>query len=128
MHARSLIAVAMVFGLVHALSGSATTTLDPKKAEVVTTDITHFWQAFDESAKVSTERQPDVYRREYFDLASQGLKDYTAFRRVTAETLAAHVEQNRDAYATIRPYINEVVKQKPLIQAAFRRLKALYPT
>jgi hypothetical protein len=50
-----------------------------------------------------------------------------AFRHVTAETLAVHVEQNRDCYTKIRPYINDVVKQKPVIQAAFRRLKALYP-
>ena len=122
------IAVAIVFGLIRALNGSTTTTtLDPNEAEVVTTDVAHFWRAFDESAKVSTERRVDVYRREYFDLASQGLKDYAAFRHVTAETLAAHVEQNRDYYTTIRPYINEVVKQKPVIQAAFRRLKALYP-
>jgi hypothetical protein len=127
-HAQSLIAVTMVFGLVHTLCGStSTTTLDPNKAEVVTADVVHFWRAFDESGKVPTERRGDVYRREYFDLGSQGLKDYAAFRRVTAETLAAHVEQNRDAYATIRPFINEVVKQKPVIQAAFRRLKALYP-
>jgi hypothetical protein len=125
---RALIAVGMVFGLVRVLSGSTTTmTLDPNRAEVVTADVAHFWRAFDESAKVPTERRVDVYRREYFDLASQGLKDYAAFRRVTAETLAAHVEQNRGAYATIRPYVNYVVKQKPVIQAAFRRLKALYP-
>jgi hypothetical protein len=89
----------MVFGLMRALSGSTrTTTLDPNKVEVVTSDVTHFWRAFDDSAKVSTERRVDVYRREYFDLASQGLKDYTSFRHVTAETLAVHVEQNRDTY------------------------------
>jgi hypothetical protein len=127
-HARSFIAVAIIFGLIRALNGSTTTTtLDPNRAEVVTTDVAHFWQAFDESAKVSTERRDDVYRCEYFNLASQGLKDYAEFRHVTAETLAAHVEQNRDYYRTIRPYINDVVKQKPVIQAAFRRLKALYP-
>jgi hypothetical protein len=54
MHARSFIAVAMVFGLVHALSGSATTTLDPNKVEVVTSDVAHFWRAFDDSARVPT--------------------------------------------------------------------------
>jgi len=104
-----------------------TNTPDPNQVEVVTVDVVHFWRAFDESAKVPTERRVDVYRREYFDLASEGLKDYAVFRHVTAETLAAHVEQNRDAYATIRPCVNNVVKQKPVIQTAFRRLKALYP-
>lgn len=125
---RALIAVGMVFGLVPAIDASIMTkTPDPNQVEVVTVDVVHFWRAFDESAKVPTERRVDVYRREYFDLASEGLKDYAVFRHVTAETLAAHVEQNRDAYATIRPCVNNVVKQKPVIQTAFRRLKALYP-
>ncbi|MDE2346476.1 MAG: hypothetical protein KGL13_08410 [Gammaproteobacteria bacterium] len=46
---------------------------------------------------------------------------------MTAASLAQHVEQNRDYYEKVRPYIGQVVDQKPVIEAAFHRLKALYP-
>jgi hypothetical protein len=127
MHGRTWIAVAMVVAVARASNASVTTTPDPNKAEVITADVAHFWRAFDESAKVPPEQRVRIYRAEYFDRASQGLKDYVAFRRMTPESLTAYVEQNRDTYTRIRPYINEVVKQKPVIRTAFRRLKALYP-
>jgi hypothetical protein len=103
------------------------TTTDPRKAEVVTTDVAHFWQAFDDAAKVPWAQRVEIYRKEYFDRASQGLKDFDAQRHVTPESLAARVEQHRAGYATLRPYINQVVDQKPVIQAGFRKLAALYP-
>lgn len=109
------------------LCGFTTTTIDPHKAEIVTTDVAHFWQAFDDAAKLPVVQRAEIYRKEYFDRASQGLKDFDAQRHVTPELLAAHVEQHRTEYATLRPYIDEVVGQKPVIQAAFRKLAALYP-
>lgn len=114
-------------GLILFLCGFTTTTTDPDRAEVVTTDVAHFWQAFDDAAKVPATQRVEIYRKEYFDPASQGLKDFDQQRRVTPESLAAHVEQHRAEYAKLRPYINEVVDQKPVIQAGFRKLASLYP-
>lgn len=123
---RSIVVTLATMASAFALSGS-TTTSEPNKVEVATSDVAHFWQAFDDACKVPVRDRVGVYRREYFDLGSQGLKDYAAFRHLTPETLAGHVEQNRPYYTKIRIYINQVVDQKPVIQAAFRRLKALYP-
>ncbi len=109
------------------LCGFTTTTTDPNKAEVVTNDVAHFWQAFDDAAKAAAAQRVEIYRKEYFDRASQGLKDFDQQRHVTPESLAAHVEQHRAEYTKLRPYINQVVDQKPVIQAAFRKLAALYP-
>ncbi|HJR13999.1 MAG TPA: DUF2268 domain-containing putative Zn-dependent protease [Rhodanobacteraceae bacterium] len=109
------------------LCGFTTTTTDPNKAEVVTTDVAHFWEAFDDAAKVSSTQHIEIYRKEYFDRASRGLKDFDKQRHVTPESLTAHVEQHRSEYAKLRPYINEVVDQKPVIQSAFHKLAALYP-
>ena len=117
----------MLAGTMLALSGFTTTTLDPGQAEIVTSDVGHFWQAFDDAAKVPAAERAGVYAKEYFGLGSQGFKDFIAFRHVTPETFAKHVEDNRAYYTEIRPRIGEVVGQKPVIQAAFRRLKALYP-
>lgn len=109
------------------LCGFTTTTLDPNRVEVVTTDVGHFWQAFDDAAKVPMAQRAGVYAKEYFAVGTQGLKDFIAFRKLTPENLAQHVEEQRAYYEKIRPYMKQVVDQKSVIQAAFRRLKALYP-
>ena len=119
--------VALLVSTALALCGFTTTTTDPAKAEVVTNDVAHFWQAFDDAAKVPDAKRVEIYRKKYFDRASQGLKDFDAQRHVTPESLAAHVEQHRAEYARLRPYINEVVDQKLVIQAGFRKLAALHP-
>ncbi|MBN8736287.1 MAG: hypothetical protein J0H27_08460 [Xanthomonadales bacterium] len=118
---------ALLAAVAFCLCGFTTTTTDPDKAKVVTTDVAHFWQAFDAAAKAPAVQRVEIYRKEYFDRASQGLKDFDQQRHVTPESLAAHVEQHRAEYIKLRPYINEVVDQKPVIQAAFRKLAALYP-
>lgn len=103
---RSLLATLALVAIVFALSGFITTTSDPDKVEVATSDVAHFWQAFDDASKLPTAERAGIYRKEYFDRASQGLKDYAAFRHVTPESLAEHVEQNRAYYAKIRLYIH----------------------
>lgn len=119
--------VLLLAPLLLSLCGFTTTTTDPDKSEVVTTDVAHFWQAFDDAGKAPASQRVEIYQRDYFDRASQGLKDFDKQHHVTPESLSAHVEQHRAEYAKLRPYINEVVDQKPVIQAAFRRLAALYP-
>ncbi|MGH8161244.1 MAG: hypothetical protein ACRESR_03700, partial [Gammaproteobacteria bacterium] len=68
-----------------------------------------------------------IYTREYFDRAGQGLKDFDVQRHVSPQRFTRHVEANRAYYEKIRPQINKVVDQKPVIQAAFRKLKRPYP-
>ncbi len=116
-----------LIGVILALCGFTTTTLDPDQAEVVTSDVEHFWQAFDDAAKLPMEQRTAVYTKEYFDLASQGLKDFTTRRIGTPEVFTQFVEGHRDYYTKLRPQIGKVVDQKPVIQAAFKQLKALYP-
>jgi hypothetical protein len=118
---------ALISVLALCLCGFTTTTTDPNKAEVVTTDVAHFWQAFDDAVKVPPPQRVEIYRKEYFDRASHGLKDFAPYRHVTPESLAAYVDKHRAEYTKLRPYINQVVDQKPVIQAAFRKLASLYP-
>lgn len=109
------------------LSGFTAVTLDPSHAEIVTSDVTRFWHAFDDASRVPMAERAAVYRREYLAPASQGLKDFIVYRHVTVASLTQHVEANRAYYSQVRPYIKQVVGQKPVIAAAFRRLKTLYP-
>ena len=101
--------------LVLSLCGFTTTTTDPRKAEVVTTDVAHFWQAFDDAARASPAQRVEIFRKEYFGRASQGLKDFDNQRHVTPESLAEYTQKHRAEYARLRPYINQVVDQKPVI-------------
>jgi hypothetical protein len=116
-----------LMGAVLAVSGFTSTTLDPDQAEIVTSDVDHFWQAFDDAAKAPADQRVAIYTKEYFGLGSQGFKDYVSLRPFTPEKFTEHVEQNRAYYTEIRPYIGQVVGQKPVIAAGFKRLKALYP-
>src|SRR5690348_17765754 len=43
---------AILSALALCLCSFTTTTTDPDKAEVVTSDVAHFWQAFDDAAKL----------------------------------------------------------------------------
>ena len=110
-----------------ALCGFMAPRPDPPRAQIVTSDVEHFWRAFDDASKRPQSERVEVYRKEYLDAASQGLKDFIAFRRITPESFAAHVEENRDYYMKVRRYIGQVVGQKPIIEAAFRRFTAIYP-
>src|SRR5580698_4012894 len=97
----SLFRCLVLAGAVLALCGFTTTTLDPDKAEIVTSDVDHFWQAFDDAAKVPLAQRADVYTKEYFDQGSQGFKDYVSLRPFTPEKFTEHVEQDRAYYTEI---------------------------
>jgi Predicted Zn-dependent protease (DUF2268) len=123
----ALIKSALTVGLFLLSTGFTAMTDNPDQAVVVTSDVTHFWHAFSEAARVPMASRAAIYQREYFDPGSQGLEDFLAYRHVTLAKFTGHVEANRAYYAQIHPYIDEVVDQTPVIQAAFHRLKALYP-
>jgi hypothetical protein len=116
-----------LLAMIPVLCGFTTTTLDPEQAEIVTSDVQHFWQAFDHAAKVPLAERSGVYAKEYLDLGTEGLKEFTKRRIGSPEAFTRHVEENRAYYTEVRPRIGEVVNQKPVIQAAFRRLKIVYP-
>jgi len=102
-------------------------TQDPAEAQIVTSDVDHFWRAFDDAAKVPPEQRAAIYAKEYFDAGSQGLKDFIPGRLKSPAALSAYVESHREFYEKARPRIRQVVAQNVAIAAAFRRLKALYP-
>ena len=116
-----------LLGMVSVVCGFTSTTLDPEQAEVVTSDVEHFWQAFDDAAKLPLTERAGVYTKEYFELGSEGLKEFNKRRIGSPEAFTRHVEENRAYYTKVRPQIGEVINQKPVIQAAFRRLKIVYP-
>ena len=102
---RCLIALSCVLPVVLGACGSdkstgpADGTADPEKAVLVTSDIEHFWKAYDLGG-ASGLTAP--FQAEYLDKASPGLTDFIASRNVTAASLASMVQTFPRYFADIR--------------------------
>ncbi|MGI4875624.1 MAG: TPR end-of-group domain-containing protein [Janthinobacterium lividum] len=99
---------------------------DPRQAKLVTTDITHFWRAYDLAAK-DTAHAEAIYQREYFDKASVGLQDYFLLRIRSVRDFVQNQRAKPRFYQAIRPSAQRIATMAPQIRAGFRRLKELYP-
>ena len=95
---------------------------DPETAQLITSDIDNFWKAYDAA-------KPDycfgVFKREYFDKGSNGLKAFKQARIdqcAFIETLGSHPRY----YASIRESTLKINSMREPIRASFRKLKSLY--
>src|SRR5689334_3803896 len=80
------VCVAAVTWLVGACSSDKPTApsadiTDPARAVFVTSDIEHFWKAYDDGGASGNN---SAFQTEYLDRASSGLKDFIAARNLTA--------------------------------------------
>ncbi|MDX2030737.1 MAG: DUF2268 domain-containing putative Zn-dependent protease [Blastocatellia bacterium] len=115
-----------------ALAGLAQTESDngrpvssnPDDARLVTSDIALFWRAFDQA---TPENAQAVYREEYLQKGSYGLRQFTKLRIGNAGNLAATIAKRPKYYASIRESTLRVASMEGAIRAGFRKLKELYP-
>lgn len=112
-------------GLVLILLLACTTTQnkDPLKAEIITSDITHFWTAFDKDPSLS----PDAFQKEYIDPGSKGIKGFMKGRIQDAERLVKVIGHRRKYYSSIRESTLRIAGMTDSIRQGFVNLKALYP-
>jgi hypothetical protein len=96
---------------------------DPEVAELVTSDIPNFWRAYDQ---MTPENDLFVFKREYLDKGSAGLKDFSKARFTVCDLVNA-VESNPVLYTSVRPETLKVETMKERMRASFRKLKELYP-
>src|ERR1044071_5377635 len=94
--ARSLLVALAAAGCSGATSPEGHAT--PAEAQIVTTDVAAFWNAFAQIKSVSD----TAPLRAYIDNGSVGLKDFTDLRWKNALTLTQDVWIHRDYYASIR--------------------------
>jgi hypothetical protein len=87
----------------------------PAQAQVVTSDIPAFWNAFDQIKSISD----TMPIRGYLTDGSIGLKDFTELRWKTAKALTEAVWVRRAYYASIRSTTLAVAQMEPHIRAAF---------
>jgi len=100
---------------------------DPSAAQVITTDIGHFWAAYDAGGKAGSQA---AFQSGYLDVASPGLRDFIGSRSVTASSLATMVTAYPAYFASIRQ--SNLALQTDgatvsLIRANYATIKSLYP-
>lgn len=98
----------------------------PQDVRLVTTDIDHFWVAYAAAWRDTTQAQA-IFRREYFDKGSAGLRDYAALKIKSDADFTRRILQRPLYYNSIKQTTLAIADQKPRIMAAFRRFQEVYP-
>jgi len=125
----------IVFALLSACGGSDSTApnagtalnTDPAAAQIVTSDLAHFWAAYDAGGKDGSTGE---FQTTYLDVASIGLRDFIQARSLTAASLAQTVKTYPRYFASIRAANLAFATDSTLarrVRANFSTIKSLYP-
>lgn len=100
---------------------------DPERAKFFTSDIDHFWRAYDLAANLtSADDRAQAYRTEYFDRGSNGLIDYFLIKIHSIQKYVAVIDSHPKYYASLRERTSRANRAVPTIKVAFRKMKELY--
>lgn len=100
------------------------TNRDPLKAEIVTSDIDLFWNAYD---RATPQNDLIVYRDEYLGKGSPGLKEFLRTRIGSVCELVGTINDHPVYYRQLRQGSLRIDSYKPRIRESFVRLKDIYP-
>lgn len=98
---------------------------DPLKAQLVTSDIHNFWDAYDRVQK-DTAHAKELYSKYYFEKASRGLQDYFTLRIFSVEAFVANQKRKPEFYRAIRKNTLQVDEFKDQMKRSFAKLKEIY--
>jgi hypothetical protein len=99
---------------------------DPDRAQLITSDIPRFWQAYDGATLVDAS---DRFQRLYIDAGTPGLQGFVPGRLVSGRHVAAAVAARPRYYASIRAAtlaVDTASGIKERIRTSFRALSARY--
>jgi hypothetical protein len=99
---------------------------NPNLAKIVTKDVRNFWEAYD-LVKKDTVSKREIYKKFYFDKASEGMQDYMGSKVSSINYFIKHIESYPKLYNTIRENTLKAEVYKNDIQQSFRNFKELYP-
>ncbi|MFD2717926.1 TPR end-of-group domain-containing protein [Hymenobacter monticola] len=99
----------------------------PEDVKLTTSDIDHFWTAY-AAARRDTAQARAIFRREYFDKGSTGLRDYYELKIRNDASFTKRILQRPNYYNSIKATTLAIANEKPKIVAAFWRFQELYPT
>lgn len=102
-------------------------TTDPAAAQIITSDLIHFWDAYDAGGNTGS---TSAFQTKYLDLASSGLSDFIKSRSVTASSLSQMVIGAPKYFASIRATNLQLATNSTIvsrIRANYATIKSLYP-
>lgn len=97
---------------------------DPERARFVTSDLDHFWEAYDARATLGTAKAMDSL---YFGRASDGLKDFQRLRLPNPTIFARTVDVASRYYGSTRGSMARIPSLEPQLRTMLRAFDALYP-
>jgi uncharacterized protein YjaZ len=102
--------------------------LEPEnKKNVLTLDIDHFWQAFDDLKNCkSYSDSVAAIQKLYLNRATNGLLDFIQVRDLTAEKYVQAIAKNAAFYQSVRSNTYQAKKSEHVIEEVFKRFKELY--
>jgi hypothetical protein len=109
------------------LTGPVVIATVPESAQIVTSDLAHFWAAYDAGGSHGSAAD---FQSRYLNAASAGLQDFVRSRNVTAASLAQVVTAYPKYFASIRATNLAFATNGALaarIRANFATIKSLYP-
>ncbi|MBX7174494.1 MAG: hypothetical protein K1X72_26205 [Pyrinomonadaceae bacterium] len=113
---------------INAQSQSPKLNQDPEKVKFVFSDIDNFWRAYDLAQKETAfDKKVEIYQREYYDKASDGLKNFIGLRIGKAENLVKKIDAMPKYYASIRANTLRAAEMRGQMLESFQRLKSIYP-
>jgi tetratricopeptide (TPR) repeat protein len=98
---------------------------DPTKARFITTDVHHFYEAYDKAIK-DTAHFKQTIKKLYFDRATAGMNDYMGDKVSSIDYFVEHVRNRPAFYAAIRNTTMKTDTYKPAFLASFVKMKSLY--
>jgi uncharacterized protein YjaZ len=99
----------------------------PDSANIVTSDIDNFWQAFDLLEKQKNYNDSlSMIERVIIDNATEGLKEYMKAANYHEKEFLESLKNNRQKYVTIRSKTENIKTKKDEIINDLRKLKQVY--
>ncbi|MCV9389086.1 DUF2268 domain-containing protein [Reichenbachiella ulvae] len=106
---------------IHPLFGQSGFPTDPTQAQLVTSDIPLFWQAFDQ-----LEGKGNPFDS-YLEQGSQGVKDFIPYRIESPRNLKKTVQKRKEDYLKIREKSLTIETHLSPIEGYYLRLDSIYP-
>jgi hypothetical protein len=98
------------------------------KKNVLTIDVDHFWEAFDNLKNCKTFADSvNSFQQLYLDRATDGLVDFIRVRDFQSEKYVKLVAKYPKFYKSLRKNTFEVKKSEQIIEAVFSKFKEIYP-
>jgi len=99
---------------------------DVASAELLVSDISNFWTAYDEYLRTGSN---SAFQASYLDRASSGLRDFINSRTLTASSIASMVDAYPRYFAGIRSVSAQLESgvTSEQVRSGYSRLKELYP-